>query len=120
MQLVFITKTVIFPQYLKFRFQISNHCSTVGRLANKSSERLTCFPCWKSNQVTLFWCELFRMRSRRKVSIITFPVSYNGSKAILFLHSYGGENHANQAFFHVFPVPENISLQCGESTENAA
>ena len=28
--------------------------------------------------------------------------------------------HANQAFFHVSPVPENISLQCGGSTENAA
>ena len=39
---------------------------------------------------------------------------------MLFLRSHGGENHANQAFFHVSPVPENISLQCGGSTENAA
>ena len=72
----------------------------------RASESSTCFPCWKSNQVTSFWRELFRVRSRRKVSIITFPVSYNGSKAMLFLRSHGGENHANQAFFHVSPVPE--------------
>ena len=39
---------------------------------------------------------------------------------MLFLRSHGGENHANQAFFHVSPVPENISLQCGGSAENAA
>ena len=45
--------------------------------------------------------------------IISFPVSYNGSKAMLFLRSHGVENHANQAFYHVSPVPENISLQCG-------
>ena len=50
----------------------------------RASESSTCFPCWKSNQVTLFWRELFRVGSRRKVSIITFPVSYNGSKAMLF------------------------------------
>ena len=50
----------------------------------RASESSTCFPCWKSNQVTLFWRELLRVRSRRKVSIITFPVSYNGSKAMLF------------------------------------
>ena len=39
---------------------------------------------------------------------------------MLFLRSHGGENHTNQAFFHVSPVPENISLQCSGSTENAA
>ena len=32
----------------------------------RASETSTCFPCWKSNQVTLFWRELFRVRSRRK------------------------------------------------------
>ena len=39
---------------------------------------------------------------------------------MLFLRSDEGENHANLAFFHVSPVPENISLQCGGSKENAA
>ena len=29
---------------------------------------------------------------------------------MLLLRSHGGEYHANQAFFHVSPVPENISL----------
>ena len=85
----------------------------------RASESSTCFPCWKSNQVTLFWRELFRVRSRHKVSIITFPVSYNGSKAMFFLRSHG-ENHANLTLYHVSPVQENISLQCGGSTENAA
>ena len=50
----------------------------------RASESSTCFLCWKSNQVTLFWRELFRVRSRGKVSIITFPVSYNGPLAMLF------------------------------------
>ena len=27
---------------------------------------------------------------------------------MLILRSHGGENHANQAYFHVSPVPENI------------
>ena len=29
----------------------------------RASESSTCFPCWKSNQVTSFWRELFRVRS---------------------------------------------------------
>ena len=36
---------------------------------------------------------------------------------MLFLRSHGGENHANLAFFHVSPVPENIPYNaCGGST----
>ena len=58
-----------------------------GKRIARVSESSTCFPCWKSNQVTLFWRELFRVRSRRKVSIITFPVSYNGLKAMSLFFS---------------------------------
>ena len=50
----------------------------------RASESSTCFPCWKSNQVTLFWRELFRVRSCLKglnLSKITFRLSYNGFKS---------------------------------------
>ena len=35
----------------------------VSERVARASESSTCFPCWKSNQVTLFWRELFRVRS---------------------------------------------------------
>ena len=33
----------------------------------RASESSTCFPCWKSNQVTSFWRELFRVRSCQRI-----------------------------------------------------
>ena len=47
----------------------------------------TCFPCWKSNQVTLFWRELFRVRScfkGLKLSKLLFACLIMGSKPRLF------------------------------------
>ena len=53
----------------------------------RASESSTCFPCWKSNQVTLFWRELFRVRSclkRLKLSKLLFACLIMGSKPRLF------------------------------------
>ena len=86
----------------------------------RASESSTCFPCWKSNQVTLFWREFFSLRSRRKVSIITFPVSYNGSKAMLFSAHTEEKITPTKPFFKFLQFQKIFSLQCGRSTENAA
>ena len=53
----------------------------------RASESSTCFPCWKSNQVTLFWRELFRVRSclkGLKLSKLLFACLIMGSKPRLF------------------------------------
>ena len=53
----------------------------------RASESSTCFPCWKSNQVTLFWRELFRVRSCLKgleLSKLLFACLIMGSKPRLF------------------------------------
>ena len=53
----------------------------------RASESSTCFPCWKSNQVTLFWRELFRVRSclkGLKLSKLLFACLIMGSKPCLF------------------------------------
>ena len=53
----------------------------------RASESSTCFPCWKSNQVTLFWRELFRVRSclkGLKLSKLLFACLITGSKPRLF------------------------------------
>ena len=53
----------------------------------RASESSTCFPCWKSNQVTLFWRELFRLRSclkGLKLSKLLFASLIMGSKPRLF------------------------------------
>ena len=53
----------------------------------RASESSTCFPCWKSNQVTLFWRELFRVRSclkGLKLSKLLFACLMMGSKPRLF------------------------------------
>ena len=53
----------------------------------RASESSTCFPCWKSNQVTLFWRELFRVRSclkGLKRSKLLFACLIMGSKPRLF------------------------------------
>ena len=55
--------------------------------AARASESSTCFPCWKSNQVTLFWRELFRVRSclkGLKLSKLLFACLIMGSKPRLF------------------------------------
>ena len=82
----------------------------------RASESSTCFPCWKLNQVTSFWRELFRVRSRRKVSIITFPVSYNGSKAMLFCAHTEEKITPTKPFFMFLQFQKIFSLQCGGST----
>ena len=87
----------------------------------RASESSTCFPCWKSNQVTLFWRELFRVRSclkGLKLSKITFRVSYIGFKAALVLRS------RTKAFSFVFHQFQEIHvfayIKCDGSVENAA
>ena len=53
----------------------------------RASESSTCFPCWKSNQVTLIWRELFRVRSclkGLKLSKLLFACLIMGSKPRLF------------------------------------
>ena len=53
----------------------------------RANESSTCFPCWKSNQVTLFWRELFRVRSclkGLKLSKLLFACLIMGSKPRLF------------------------------------
>ena len=53
----------------------------------RASESSTCFPCWKSNQVTFFWRELFRVRSclkGLKLSKLLFACLIMGSKPRLF------------------------------------
>ena len=94
--------------------------SAIVRARASESSIATCFPCWKLNQVTSFWRELFRVRSRRKVSIITFPVSYNGSKAMLFCAHTEEKITPTKPFFKFLQFQKIFSLQCGGSTENAA
>ena len=68
----------------------------------RASESSTCFPCCKSNQVTLFWRELFRVRSRRKVSIITFPVSCKWFKSHAFYALKRRRKSRQQSLFSCF------------------
>ena len=68
----------------------------------RASKSSTCFPCWKSNQVTLFWRELFRVRSRRKVSISRFPVSYKWFKSHAFFALTRRRKSRQQSLFSCF------------------